>query len=92
MRRDILIQSGVRFHEDMILMEDFCLCWSCFRIAGQYIPCRKQSIVTDRRRMKIRLLSPAKITDLAEYIQPIADGIGRLQIPRAEAITEKYTK
>ena len=30
-----------------------------------------------------------KIADLAEYIQPIADGIGRLQIPCAEAITEK---
>lgn len=90
MRRDILIQSGVRFHEDMILMEDFLfvleLLPHCRTIYSLPEAIYRYRQAEDEKSAYYRL---QKITDLAEYIQPIADGIGRLQIPRAEAITEK---
>ncbi len=89
-RRDILINSGTRFHEDMILMEDFLFvlellphCRTVYSLPDAIYRYRQAE---DEKSAYYRL---QKIADLAEYIQPIADGICRLQIPCAEAITEK---
>lgn len=90
MRRDILMQSGVRFHEDMILMEDFLFvlellphCQSTYSLPKAIY---RYHQAEDEKSAYYRL---QKIVNLAEYIQPIAEGIQQLQIPDAEAIAEK---
>lgn len=90
MRRDILMQSGVRFHEDMILMEDFLfvleLLPHCQSIYSLPKAIYRYHQAEDEKSAYYRL---QKIVNLAEYIQPIAEGIQQLQIPDAEAIAEK---
>lgn len=90
MRRDILMQSGVRFREDMILMEDFLFvlellpyCQNIYSLPEAIYRYRQAE---DEKSAYYRL---QKIVNLAEYIQPIAEGIQQLQIPDAEAIAEK---
>lgn len=89
-RKETILESGTRFHEDMILMEDFLFvlellphCRTVYSLPEAIYRYRQAE---NEKSAYYRL---QKIADLAEYIQPIADGIGRLQIPRAEAITEK---
>ena len=90
MRRDILMQSGVRFHEGMILMEDFLfvleLLPHCQNIYSLPKAIYRYRQTEDEKSAYYRL---QKIVNLAEYIQPIAEGIQQLQIPDAEAIAEK---
>lgn len=89
-RKETILESGTRFHEDMTLMEDFLFvlellphCRTIYSLPDAIYRYRQAE---DEKSAYYRL---QKIADLAEYIQPIADGICRLQIPRAEAITEK---
>ncbi len=89
-RKETILESGTRFHENMILMEDFLFvlellphCRTIYSLPDAIYRYRQAE---DEKSAYYRL---QKIADLAEYIQPIADGICRLQIPRAEAITEK---
>ena len=88
--RDVLIQSGVRFHEDMILMEDFLFvlellpyCKNIYSLPEAIYHYRQAE---DEKSAYYRL---QKIVNLAEYMQPITEKIQRLQISDAEAIAEK---
>lgn len=88
--RDVLIQSGVRFHEDMILMEDFMFvlellpyCKNIYSLPEAIYHYRQAE---DEKGAYRRL---RRIPDLAGYMQPITEKIQRLQIPDAELITEK---
>ena len=88
--RDVLIQSGVRFHEDMILMEDFLfvleLLPHCQNIYSLPEAIYRYRQAEDEKSAYYRL---QKIVNLADYMQPITEKIQRLQIPDAEAIAEK---
>ena len=52
MRRDILMQSGVRFREDMILMEDFLFVLELLPYCQNIYSLRRQFTATVRQRMK----------------------------------------
>lgn len=90
MRRDILMQSGVRFREDMILMEDFLFvlellpyCQNIYSLPEAIYRYRQAE---DEKGAYYRL---QKIANLAKYMQPIAEEIQQLQIPDAELMAEK---
>lgn len=90
MRRDILMQSGVRFHEDMILMEDFLFVLEllpyCKNIYSLPEAIYRYRQAEDEKGAYRRL---QRIADLAEYVQPIAEGIQQLQISDVELMSEK---
>ncbi len=90
MRRDILMQSGVRFREDMILMEDFLFVLEllpyCKNIYSLPEAIYRYRQAEDEKGAYRRL---QRIPDLAGYMQPIAEKIRQLQIPYAEVIAEK---
>lgn len=90
MRRDILMQSGVRFREDMILMEDFLFVLEllpyCQNIYSLPEAIYRYHQAEDEKSAYYRL---QKIANLAKYMQPIAGEIQQLQISDAELIAEK---
>ena len=80
-RRELLVQSGVRFHEDMILMEDFLFvlellpyCRTIYSLPEAIYRYRQAE---DEKGAYRRL---QRIPELAEYMQPFEDGIGALGI------------
>lgn len=80
-RREMLIQSGVRFHENMILMEDFLFvlellpyCRTIYSLPEAIYRYRQAE---DEKGAYRRL---QRIPELAEYMQPFEDGIGALGI------------
>lgn len=86
MRRDILMQSGVRFREDMILMEDFLFvlellpyCQNIYSLPEAIYRYRQAE---DEKGAYRRL---QRISDLAGYMQPFEAGLGTLGISPQEA-------
>lgn len=86
MRRDILIQSGVRFHEDMILMEDFLFvlellpyCKNLYSLPETIYHYRQAE---DEKGGYRRL---QRIPDLAGYMQPFEVGLDTLGLSVQEA-------
>ncbi len=80
-RRELLVQSGVRFHEDMILMEDFLFvlellpyCRTIYSLPEAIYHYRQAE---DEKGAYRRL---QRIPELAEYMQPFEDSIGALGI------------
>ena len=80
-RRGMLIQSGVRFHEDMILMEDFLFvlellpyCRTIYSLPEAIYHYRQAE---DEKGAYRRL---QRIPELTEYMQPFEDSIGALGI------------
>lgn len=80
-RRELLVRSGVRFHEDMILMEDFLFvlellpyCRTIYSLPEAIYRYRQAE---DEKGAYRRL---QRIPELAEYMQPFEDGIGALGI------------
>ena len=89
-RRKLLLNSGVRFHEDMMLMEDFLFVLEllpyCKNIYSLPEAIYRYRQAEDEKGAYRRL---QRIPDLAGYMQPIAEKIRQLQIPYAEVIAEK---
>lgn len=88
MRRDILMQSGVRFREDMILMEDFLFvlellpyCKDIYSLPEAIYRYRQAE---DEKGAYRRL---QRIPDLAGYMQPFEAGLDTLGISAQEAGT-----
>lgn len=88
MRRDILMHSGVRFHEDMILMEDFLFvlellpyCKNFYSLPEAIYRYRQAE---DEKGAYRRL---QRIPDLAGYMQPFEAGLDTLGISAQEAGT-----
>lgn len=89
-RRELLIQSGVRFHEDMILMEDFLFvlellpyCRTIYSLPEAIYRYRQ----TEDEKGAYRRLQ--RIPELAEYMQPFEDSIGALGISN-EVVVNLY--
>lgn len=86
MRRDILIQSGVRFHEDMILMEDFLFVLEllpyCKNIYSLPEAIYRYRQAEDEKGAYKRL---QRIPDLAGYMQPFEVGLDTLGLSVQEA-------
>ena len=86
MRRDILMQSGVRFREDMILMEDFLfvleLLPHCQNIYSLPEAIYRYRQAEDEKSASRRL---QRIQDLARYMQPFEAGLDTLGISAQEA-------
>lgn len=88
MRRDILMQSGVRFREDMMLMEDFLFvlevlpyCKDIYSLPEAIYRYRQAE---DEKGTYRRL---QRIPDLAGYMQPFEAGLDTLGISAQEAGT-----
>ena len=88
MRRDILMQSGVRFREDMILMEDFLFvlellpyCQNIYSLPEAIYRYRQAE---DEKGAYRRL---QRIPDLAGYMKPFEAGLDTLGISAQEAGT-----
>lgn len=88
MRRDILMQSGVRFREDMILMEDFLFvlellpyCKDIYSLPEAIYRYRQAE---DEKGAYRRL---QRIPDLAGYMQPFEAGLDTLGISAQDAGT-----
>lgn len=85
-RRDILMQSGVRFHEDMILMEDFLfvleLLPHCQNIYSLPEAIYRYRQAEDEKGAYRRL---QRIPDLAGYMQPFEVGLDTLGLSVQEA-------
>ena len=86
MRRDILMQSGVRFREDMILMEDFLFVLEllpyCQNIYSLPEALYRYHQAEDEKSASRRL---QRIQDLARYMQPFEAGLDTLGISAQEA-------
>ena len=86
MRRDILMQSGVRLHEGMILMEDLLfvleLLPHCRNIYSLPEAIYRYRQAEDERGAYRRL---QRIPDLAGYMQPFESGLDALGISAQEA-------
>lgn len=90
-RRKILIDSGVRFCEEMHLMEDFlfvlellpyCANICCINDAI-YRYCQGEDEKGAYRRLK-------RISDLAAYIKPFEQNIARLDIPDGDKLGDDF--
>ena len=85
-RRDILMQSGVRFHEDMILMEDFLfvleLLPHCQNIYSLPEAIYRYRQAEDEKGAYRRL---QRIPDLAGYLQSFEVGLDTLGLSVQEA-------
>lgn len=89
-RRNLLIQCGVRFREDMFLMEDFLFvlellpyCQSSYSLKE---PIYRYRQAEDEKGAYRRL---QRITDLAAFMQPIADCIQQLNISDQKLMTDQ---
>lgn len=85
-RRELLLNSDVRFHEDMILMEDFLFvlellpyCKDIYSLPEAIYRYRQAE---DEKSAYRRL---QRIPDLAGYMQPFEVGLDAFGIPRKEA-------
>lgn len=89
-RRECLVKSGVRFHQDMILMEDFLFVLEllpyCRTIYSLPEPIYRYRQAEDEKGAYRRL---QRIPDLAVYMQPFADSMKTLGIPE-ENVAELY--
>lgn len=90
-RRSVLAAPGVRFHEDMILMEDFLFvlellphCESIYSLPKAIYQYRQAE---DERGAYRRL---QRITDLAAYMQPFEAALARLAVPDREALVAGF--
>lgn len=85
-RRKLLLNSGVRFHEDMILMEDFLFVLEllpyCKNIYSLPEAIYRYRQAEDKKGAYRRL---QRISDLAGYMQPFEAGLGTLGISAQEA-------
>lgn len=85
-RRKLLLNSGVRFHEDMILMEDFLFVLEllpyCKNIYSLPEAIYRYRQAEDEKGAYRRL---QRISDLAGYMQPFEAGLGTLGISAQEA-------
>ncbi len=92
-RRDALVRSGVRFHEDMILMEDFLFvlellpfCRSIYSLPEALYRYRQEDGWKNAyRRLK-------KISALPKYLLPFRAALDQAEIPQADAIMESLYK
>lgn len=86
-RRSVLASSGVRFHTDMILMEDFLfvleLLPHCSQLYSLPEAIYRYRQGEDERGAYRRL---QRITDLAAYMQPFDAALERLAVPEREAL------
>lgn len=92
-RRELLVSSGVRFHEDMILMEDFLyvlellpFCRSIYSLSEAIYHYRQNdSWMIAYRRLK-------KISALPEYLLSFRAALEQAEIPQADAIMASFYK
>lgn len=90
-RRKILTDSGVRFCEEMHLMEDFLFvlellpyCTSIYCMSdASYRYCQGEDEKGAYRRLK-------RISDLAAYIKPFEQSIARLGIPDGDKLGDDF--
>lgn len=92
-RRELLVSSGVRFREDMILMEDFLFvlellpfCRSIHSLPEAIYRYRQE----DGWKSAYRRLK--KISALSKYLLPFRAALDRAEIPQADAITASLYK
>lgn len=90
-RRNLLTTHGVRFHEDMILMEDYLfvleLLPHCETICCLQEPVYRYRQAEDEKGAYRRL---QRIPDLAAYIKPFEQSIEKLGIPDKDKLTDSF--
>ena len=90
-RRALIVRAGVRFHEDMILMEDYLFVLELLPHC-ETICCLQEAVYRYRQaedeKGAYRRLQ--RIPDLAAYIKPFEQSIEKLGIPDKDKLTDSF--